>query len=90
LHFFIIVKKFFRRSVEQMENRSELARIGVQIDLELDALERFMHGTAIVARHTIISHCLQQPGGCMEDLAGQVGEEAAIEEIYEKYSHLHA
>jgi hypothetical protein len=71
-----------------MENRSELARIRMQIDLQLDALERFMHGTAIVANHTVISYQIQRLGGCIEDLAKQVGEEAAVEEICEKYNRL--
>jgi hypothetical protein len=71
-----------------MENRSEIARIRVQIDLELDALERFMRGTAIVANHAVISHRIQRLGGCMDDLAEQIGEDAAVEEICEKYNRL--
>jgi hypothetical protein len=71
-----------------MENRSEIARIRFQIDLELDALEHFMRGTAIVANHAVIGHRIQRLGVCMDDLAQHRGEDAAVEEICEKYNRL--
>jgi hypothetical protein len=71
-----------------MENRSEIARIRTEIDLQLDSLELCMHGPAVVARHEVISHRMQRLGVCMDDLAKQVGEDKAVEEIYEKYGRL--
>lgn len=71
-----------------MKNQSEVARIREQIDLELDALEAAMYGPAIVGKHEVITHRMSQLGVCMEDLTAQVGEDKAIEEIYEKYNRL--
>ncbi len=48
--------------MEETKNKSEVARIMRQIDLELEAAERGLHGFAITARHDFINARMQRGG----------------------------
>ena len=69
-------------------NRSEIALLRARIDLELDALERWMHAPAVVASHTMISRRFGNLEVCVQALARHVGEEQATEELCERYATL--
>jgi len=58
--------------------RSEVAELRRQIELELEAMQRGMHGFALgTARHEFIRTRMNRLGVCKEKLAECVGEGTA-------------
>ena len=64
-------------------NRSAIARLREQIDLEIAGMQRAMHGYAVVARHEIISSHYDNLDLCFEKLKCEIGEVAAISALIE-------
>ena len=48
--------------MDERENKSEVASMMRQIDLELEAAQRAMYGSAITARHDFITARMQRGG----------------------------
>jgi hypothetical protein len=67
--------------MERTSNQSEIAQLIGRIESEVNAMHLAMDGFASVARHDIINHRFENLGVCFEELAGQIGEQAAIETI---------
>lgn len=65
--------------MEERENKSEVARIMRQIELEYEAAHRSMYGFAMgVAKHEFITARMENIGHCHEKLKTLVGEEQAV------------
>ncbi len=64
---------------------SEVARLREQIELELEAMQRGLHGVAITARHDFIVARLDRLGTYQDKLADQVGYSAATEIVCQLY-----
>lgn len=65
--------------MEERENKSEVARIMRQIELEYEAAQRGMYGYAAgVAKHEFITARMENIGHCHEQLKTLVGEEQAV------------
>ena len=65
--------------MEERENKSEVARIMRQIELEYEAAQRGMYGYAAgVAKHEFITARMVNIGACHEQLKTLVGEEQAV------------
>ncbi len=67
-----------------MDNQSEVARLRVRIDLEIEAMARIRDGFAVVASHEIISHRYTQLGGLCEQLGQHVGSSEAYTWVVER------
>jgi hypothetical protein len=66
-------------------SKSEVARLREQIELELEAMQRGMHGLAITARHDFILARLDRVGTYQDKLADQIGYTAATEIVCQLY-----
>ncbi len=66
-------------------SNSEVRRLMEQIDLQTQAIERAMHGTAIVASHESINARYTNLGRVQEELALHIGEQSAVEVLLESY-----
>ncbi|GER82314.1 hypothetical protein KTAU_09520 [Thermogemmatispora aurantia] len=65
---------------------SEVARLRSQIERELEAMQRGLYGLALgTARHEFIRRRMDYLGRYQQRLAGQVGEEQAIQLVYTLY-----
>ena len=65
---------------------SEVARLRSQIERELEAMQRGLYGLALgTARHEFIRRRMDNLGRCQQRLAGQVGEEQAMQLVYTLY-----
>jgi pyruvate/oxaloacetate carboxyltransferase len=60
---------------------SEIMRLRARIEEEIEAMKRAMNGFAVVASHEAITHHYERLDACLEQLAGRVGEQAAIETL---------
>lgn len=56
-----------------------------EIDLQCEAMKRFMSGTGVVASHTAITHRYAQLGQTMDHLGELIGVEAAEKAVVERY-----
>jgi hypothetical protein len=66
--------------------KSEVAQLRRQIELELEAMERYMTAFAVgTARHEFIRKRMERIGSCQERLAEQVGEMAAAQIVCNIY-----
>ena len=66
---------------------SEVARLRQQIESELVAMQRGMHGFALgTARHRFIHKRMDRVGICQDKLAAEVGENQASEIVYGIYT----
>ncbi|MGH2494292.1 MAG: hypothetical protein ACRDIV_06260 [Ktedonobacteraceae bacterium] len=66
----------------QEENKSEVARIKRQIELEYEAAQRAMYGFAVgVAKHEFITARMEHMGRCHEQLVTLVGEREATKAL---------
>lgn len=66
---------------------SAVAALRVSIACEYEAMERAMHGSAIVARHAIIAHRLQHVAELTGKLGNIIGAEQATATMTEIYHH---
>jgi hypothetical protein len=66
-------------------SKSEVARLREQIELELEAMQRGMHGLAITARHDFILARLDRVGTYQDKLADQIGYTEATEIVCQLY-----
>jgi hypothetical protein len=65
---------------------SEVARLRRQIELELESLQRGMHGFAAgTARHSFIRKRMDRVGAYQDKLAQRVGEDTANQMVYNIY-----
>ncbi len=65
---------------------SEVARLRRQIELELESMQRGMHGFAVgTARHKFIRRRIDQVGVYQNKLAKEVGEDNANQMVYSMY-----
>ncbi|MGH2496937.1 MAG: hypothetical protein ACRDIV_19715 [Ktedonobacteraceae bacterium] len=65
--------------MDERENKSEVARIMRQIELEYEAAQRSMYGYAAgAAKHEFITARMENIGHCHEQLKTLVGEEQAV------------
>ncbi len=67
------------------ENQSEVARIRERIELETQAIAVAMNGPAISASHDAIQARYRNLGKAHDELVSHVGEEKAIEIVFEAY-----
>lgn len=67
------------------ENKSEVARLMRQVDLEAEAITLAMNGPAITASHAAIDARYRNLGRAQEGLASQVGEEKATDIMTDAY-----
>ena len=65
-------------------NISEVMQLRQRIDAEIAAMNRTKREFAVVARHEVITHHFNILGVCFEQLAAQVGEEAAVRMLIEQ------
>jgi hypothetical protein len=66
--------------------RSEIARLREQIELELVAMERGMHGLALgTARHAFIQARMERIGEYQDTLASEVGDTTATQIVCNLY-----
>jgi ABC-type Fe2+-enterobactin transport system substrate-binding protein len=67
-------------------NRSEVAQLYHQIEVQLEAMRRGMSGFATGrSRHDFIRAHMDNVGGCQDALSRYVGEDAADQVIYSLY-----
>lgn len=64
-----------------MDYQSEIARLRVNIDQEIEAMRQGLSGYAIVSRHEVITHHFEKLGHMLENLSAYVGEQVAVETI---------
>ena len=69
-------------------SRSDIARLREQIDLEIAAMRRVRYGFAVVSRHEIITHHLENVSVHFEALSIQIGEEAALQAVMDALDNL--
>ena len=70
-------------------NRSEVAQLRQQIELQLEALQRAMYGLATgTARHAFIQARMERIGACQDRLAEQVGETVANQIVCSMYAEV--
>lgn len=75
------------QSVE--ENRSEIARLRQQIEVQLVSMRRGLSGlSAGSARHAFINARMERIGACQDGLASQLGENAANMLVYNLYNEV--
>lgn len=68
-------------------NKSEVARLRQEIELQLEAISRGMRGFATAStRHAFIRARMDRLDAYQSSLAKELGEEAADEMIYELYA----
>lgn len=65
--------------MQENENKSEVARLLRQIDLEYEAAEQGLNGLAEVARHDFITARMEQIGVYHSDLQQLVGKQQAMQ-----------
>jgi hypothetical protein len=66
------------------ENKSEVARVLEQIELEFQAAQRSLYGLAFgTAKHEFITNKMEQMGKLHEKLQTMVGEEQAVKLLAE-------
>ena len=66
------------------ENKSEVARVLEQIELEFQAAQRGLYGLAVgTAKHQFITNKMEQMGKLHEKLQTMVGEEQAVKLLAE-------
>jgi hypothetical protein len=66
------------------ENKSEVARVLEQIELEFQAAQRGLYGLAFgTAKHEFITNKMEQMGRLHEKLQTMVGEEQAVKLLAE-------
>lgn len=65
--------------MQENENKSEVARLLRQIDLEYEAAEHGLNGLAGVARHEFITARMEQIGAYHSDLQRLVGKRQAMQ-----------
>lgn len=72
-----------------MSNRSEVARIRQQIELELEAMRNGMLGLAQgVARHNFIQVRMERVGVYQDELAAQIGDYQASSVLCQLYEQV--
>ncbi len=72
--------------IDKPANRSEVARLRQQIELELDAMRRGLYGiSAGTARHAFIHARMERIGACQDTLAHEIGEKAASQVVCSMY-----
>lgn len=72
-----------------MQHVSEVARLRIQIETQLVAMRRGFSGLSSgTARHAFIHARMERVGVCQENLARQVGEEAANRLVYDLYNEV--
>ena len=65
--------------MSEQENKSEVARLMQQIELEYEAAQRGLYGFAAgTAKHEFITARMENIGHCHEKLKTLVGEEQAV------------
>lgn len=64
---------------------SEVARLRAQIETELEGMRQGLSGIAITAKHSIISNKYNNLGSYQEQLAHEIGEDAANEYLCQSY-----
>lgn len=75
------------QSVE--ENRSEIARLRQQIEVQLVSMRRGLSGlSAGSARHAFINARMERIGAYQDGLASQLGENAANMLVYNLYNEV--
>ena len=67
---------------------SEVAALRQRIEEEIASMHRLMNGPAVVGRHEIIHHKMQKLGVYHHELKQLVGEEQAVEVLYQAHSLL--
>ena len=68
--------------MDEHENKSEVARLMRQIELEYEAAQRAMSGFAVgVAKHEFITARMEKMGRCHERLVTLVGEREATKAL---------
>ena len=66
------------QKLDERENKSEVARLMRQIELEYEAAQRGMYGfAACTAKHEFITARMENMGRCREQLVTLVGEQEA-------------
>jgi hypothetical protein len=66
------------------ENKSEVARVLEQIELEFQAAQRGLYGLAVgTAKHEFITNKMERMGKLHEELKTIVGEEEAVKLLAE-------
>ena len=66
------------------ENKSEVARVLEQIEMEFQAAQRGLYGLAFgTAKHEFITHKMEQMGKLHEKLQTMVGEQEAVKLLAE-------
>ena len=69
-------------------NRSEIAQLRQQIEMELASMQHGLSGFASGnARHTFIHARMERLGACQDMLAQYLGEHAATQMICQMYMH---
>lgn len=70
-------------------NQSEIARLRQQIECQLVAMRRGLSGLSSgSARHAFITARMEHIGACQDDLARQLGENAATMLVYGLYNEV--
>ncbi len=68
--------------MDETENKSEVARLMRQIELEYEAAQRGMYGFAAgAAKHEFITARMENMGRCHEKLKTLVGEQEAVKAL---------
>lgn len=71
------------------ENRSEIARLRQQIEVQLVSMRRGLSGlSAGSARHAFINARMERIGAYQDGLANQLGENAANMLVYNLYNEV--
>ena len=83
---YIVVRsdKHLGRELAAM-SKSEVAQLRERIELELEAMQRGIHGFAITARHDFILARLDHVSVYQDKLAVQIGDAAALETVCQLY-----
>lgn len=69
-------------------NRSEVAQLRQQIELELTSMRHGLHSFASgTARHSFIHARMERVGTCQDVLAQYLGEQAATQIVCQMYTH---
>jgi len=64
---------------------SEVAKLMHEIDLQCEAMKRFMSSTGVVASHRAITHRYAQLSQTTDRLGELIGMEAAEKAVVERY-----
>ena len=68
------------------EQRSEIARLKWRIEQECEAIHRVMQDPGFSASHSTIERRYQALDNYMQNLAGYIGSEQAVAQVYNTYT----